>query len=113
MSLHTISNIHNFNMPNVSGNGRGYGPLVTIPAGNIQVLLSLDGPGTIQLRKADGTVLCQGNGGHRGGTALTFASPTAVQVVVTASNLDLIKGSGCSISFVTPGGVRGELSWSE
>jgi hypothetical protein len=96
MAFHSISNLHSYNVPSQNGgSGPGFGPLITVPAGNWEVSLGLDaGPGTIiQLRTAAGVVLCQGPGGHRGG-ALNFGSPTAVQFVVSGGNLALVRGSG-------------------
>jgi hypothetical protein len=113
MSAYSHSNTHNYNNPGQSGGGgRGVGPIMTLPAGNYQVALKLDGPGTIQLKTVAGAVLASGPGGHRGGP-LNLGAATQVQLVVTASNLDLVRSSGCVVSLVTPGGSRGELSWSE
>jgi hypothetical protein len=95
---HQISNLHNFGTTatHKSQNGnqpRGFGPLVTLGAGNWKVQMGAQGVGaTLKLLKADGTVLSAGNGGR-----LTFATPTSVQFMVSAPNLDALTGSGGTI----------------
>jgi hypothetical protein len=108
MSTHSISSLQHYNMPSQSGgNGVGYGPLFTAPPGNYQVVMGVEGVGSIKLQKADGTVLCSGNGGHRGGL-LNFASATTVQFVVTGSDPAGTRSARGNLQLVTNG-----KSWSE
>jgi hypothetical protein len=82
------------------------GPLITVQAGNYQVIMGVEGVGSIKLQKSDGTVLCSGNGGHRGGL-LNFAVATTIQFIVTGAG-DATKASGGNLQLVTNG-----KSWSE
>jgi hypothetical protein len=75
------------------GNPQGYGPLATLAAGNWKVNMGVHGNGTIVLQNAAGTVLATGLQAR-----ITLASATAVQFVVTSSNLDAITGSGGTVT---------------
>jgi len=108
MSTHSISSLQHYNQPSQSGgNGVGYGPLFTAPAGNYQVVMGVEGAGTIALQKSDGSVLCSGNGGHRGGL-LNFSVATTVQFVVSGSDPSKTKSARGNLMLVTNG-----KSWSE
>ena len=93
-----MSNLHNFGTTQThkSQNGNnpaGWGPLVTIPAGNWKVSQGCLGPGSVQLQKSDGTVLVTGGQGR-----ITFAVSTVVQFVLMSSNLNAVTGAGGTIT---------------